>query len=298
MLEWVRCPVCNDDRAQPLFRKDGFSIVGCRICGLRYVNPRPTQEWLDTWYRKEYFARTHAQNSAGLQHLRHGDIKIATAQLRLQSIRKFCAKGRLLDVGCAGGFFVQAAGMDGWAAVGLEPSVEAARRAAQDQRIQAVVGRLEQAPFAGPQFDLVTVLDVLEHVFCPRTFLVEARRLLAHAGTLLIETPNMAGWISRLMGRRHPYVRPPEHLTYFSPSTLRLLLEHCGFRVLRLSTRNHKVLTLEYALALTQSTNPFLTALVRGTIGRWDALRRYPLSVPVGTILAVARVQSLQEPIT
>jgi ubiquinone/menaquinone biosynthesis C-methylase UbiE len=142
---------------------------------------------------------------------------------------------------------------------------------------------------AGAPFDVVTMFDVLEHVFCPRTFLAEARRLLAPIGRLVIETPNMAGLMPRLMGAGHPWVRPPEHLTYFTPPTLRRLLEQGGFLVEQLHRRTKKVLTLDYVLALSERTNPLATALLRVTIGRWKTLSRYPLAVPLATMLAIAR---------
>ncbi|MDE3226024.1 MAG: class I SAM-dependent methyltransferase [Nitrospirota bacterium] len=286
-LTHIRCPACNEDQARPGYDKQGFSIVQCRRCTLRYVNPRPSRTWLDAWYQWAYFSPSH-DNAAGAQHLLHEAVKTATARLRLQLLSPAGPKGRLLDIGCGGGFFVRAAAAVGWDAMGLEPSVEAARHAARTQHIRVVAGRSEETPFVDDRFDVITLFDVLEHVFCPRTCLTEARRLLAPDGKLVIETPNMAGWLPRVMGTRHPWIRPPEHLTYFTPPTLRLLLAQCGLRVEQLHGRTTKVLTLEYVLALLTQTNPLLTTLLRGTIGRWKPLSRYPFSVPLDTMLAVA----------
>ncbi|MFM8552903.1 MAG: class I SAM-dependent methyltransferase [Nitrospiraceae bacterium] len=289
-LTHVRCPVCNEDRPWPRFDKQGFSIVECRACRLQYVNPRPARAWLDAWYRQEYFSLSREQTS-GAQHLQQGAIKTATAQLRLQLLGGVPPNGRLLDIGCGGGFFVGAAAANGWHAIGLEPSAEAARQAGRALRIDIVAGRLEDAPFADARFDRITMFDVLEHVVCPRTCLIEARRLLAPGGRLVIETPNMAGWLPRLLTKHHPYVRPPEHLTYFTPPTLRLLVAQCGFQVEQLHQGLRKVLTLEYLLALLTPTNPLLAALLRNTLGRSEALCHYPFSIPMDTMLAVATAQ-------
>lgn len=286
-LTHIRCPACNEDQARPGYDKQGFSIVECCACTLRYVNPRPSRAWLDTWYQQAYFSSSH-EDAAGTQHLQHEAIKTATAKLRLQLLGPAGPKGRLLDIGCGGGFFVRAAAAVGWDTMGLEPSIEAARQTARTQRIRVVAGRSEEMPFAGSRFAVITLFDVLEHVFCPRTCLTEARRLLAPDGKLVIETPNMAGWLPRLMGTQHPWIRPPEHLTYFTPPTLRLLLTQCGLRVEQLHRRTTKVLTLEYVLALLAQTNPLLTTLFRGTLGRWKTLSRYPFSVPLDTMLAIA----------
>lgn len=287
---WIRCPACDQDQATLWLRKQGFDIVTCRSCLVRYVNPRPAPDELAAMYRDGYFSPTLAQ-AAGWHHLRHDAMKQATAQLRLQLLQEFHPQGRLLDVGCGGGMFAHVAREAGWSAIGLEASPEAAAHAARERRIPIVAGRLEQLPFAGRRFDAVTMLDVLEHLFSPRTCLTEVRALLAPQGILLIETPNMAGWLPRLMGSRHPWVRPPEHLTYFTPATLRLALERAGFRVLRLLTRASKVLTPEYVLGLMESTNPLLAALGKQTVGRWRAVSERRFHVPLEVLLAVATVE-------
>lgn len=284
---WIHCPACDRDQAAPSLHKQGFEIARCRHCGVRYVNPRPTPDALAAMYREGYFA----PQATGHQHLRHDDMKLATARLRLQFLQEFRATGRLLDVGSGGGVFVRAAREAGWSAIGLEPSFDAAAHAAREHRLPIVTGHLEQPPLAGRRFDVITMFDVLEHVFSPGTFLAEARTLLAPQGLLVIETPNMAGWLPRLMGSRHPWVRPPEHLTYFTPGSLRLLLERAGFRVLRLLARAPKALSLDYVLGLTESTNPLLTALAKQTVGRWRALGRHCFRVPLEVLLTVATVE-------
>jgi len=288
-LEWVRCPVCDADRARALFEKQGLTVVGCGNCQVRYVNPRPTAERLAALYQEEYFA-AGSPDSSGAQHVQHREMKLATARLRLRLLEDFRAKGRLVDVGCGGGFLVQAAGATGWSALGLEPSTATARRAAREQHVRIVAGRLEEAPFRAARFDAVTMLDVLEHVLSPRVFLIRARQLLVPGGVLLVETPNMVGWVTGFMGSRHPHVRPLEHLTYFTPPTLRFLLEQTGYVVRHLAESAPKVLTLDYVLSLTPSTNPLLTRVARASLGWWRGLCRYPFRLPLDTLVAVAEV--------
>lgn len=283
---WVSCPACGEDRPTPRFRKNGFAVVRCRACGLGYVNPRPQPAQLAAWYDKEHFVQAGA---SGAPHLRHGAIKQATAKLRLALLQTVVAKGRLADVGCGGGFFAAAAAAGGWAAVGLEPSEEAAGLARR-QGVAVVRGCLEALPFADSHFDAITMFDVVEHVFSPAACLAEARRLLVPGGRLLIEAPNMAGWLPRLLGARHPSVRPPEHLTYFTPHSLRRLLERNGYQVERLLVRAPKVLTLDYVLELSRPTNPWMTAVASGTLGRWPALRRRPVALPMDSLVALATV--------
>lgn len=280
---WIACPACGEDRSKPRFHKHGFAVVRCRTCGVSYVNPRPQPAQLAEWYDGAYFAQ------AGASHLRHGAIKEATAKLRLELLQSVVSKGRLADVGCGGGFFAAAARTGGWAAVGLEPSRDAAGLALR-QGLPVAVGCLETLPFADSRFDAITMFDVIEHVFSPAACLAEARRLLVPGGRLLIETPNMAGWLPRLLGPRHPYVRPPEHLTYFTPASLRRLLERQGYRIERLLTRAPKMLTLDYVLELSRPTNPRATAAINRMLGRWAALRLRRVTLPMDSLVALATV--------
>jgi 2-polyprenyl-3-methyl-5-hydroxy-6-metoxy-1,4-benzoquinol methylase len=293
-LHWVACPVCGEDRARPRFTKQGLAVVRCQICALEYVNPRPPVQQVAALYRGGYFAGAGAVAS-GAPHLRDAAMKAATARLRLDLLDPHrTERGRLLDVGCGGGSLVQCADKAGWSAIGLEPSADACRGAARERQargepsVRMIAGQLETAPFSDGRFHAVTMLDVLEHVWDPFACLVVARRLLIPGGLLLVETPNMAGWLPRLWGSRHPWVRPREHLTYFTPDTLRRLLERAGFRLRHLQTSARKIVTLDYVLALTEGTNPVLTAAVRRAVGWWHGLCRRPVSVPMALLIALA----------
>jgi 2-polyprenyl-3-methyl-5-hydroxy-6-metoxy-1,4-benzoquinol methylase len=281
-LQWVGCPICTEDHSKEWFQKNGYSIVACTRCGVRYVNPRPRPDQLAAFYRREYVAGVPADSPA-TPHANHRPMKLATARLRLALIREFRDKTLLLDVGCGGGFFVQAATEAGWRAVGMDVSLQG------HEPTRLVLAHAEEAPFRNGQFGVMTAYDVLEHVFCPRTFLTEAHRLLAPGGILLIETPNMAGWLPRLLGSKHPFVRPPDHLTFFTASTLSALLEQTGFRVERLQTSAQKVLTPAYVLGLTVVTNPVMTAIIKTVLSNFSSLLARSFQVPMDMLVAVAR---------
>lgn len=293
--QWVHCLACDGSHSRPAGEKYGFTFVSCRTCGLVYVNPRPTRAALAAFYRKVYFSADRP-DGAGVHHLHHAEAKLATAKLRLEMVQEFCAKGRLLDVGCAGGFLVQAADLAGWCAVGMDINPDAGRRSARARRahrevpIRQVTGLAEESPFAPGRFDVVALLDVLEHVASPAACLFEARRLLAPGGVLLLETPNMDGWLPRVAGCRHPWVRPPEHLTHFGPESLRLLLDRTGFHLRRLESRVPTVLTMEYICGLATSTNPLVTKLAQVALGWWHGLWRHPFRVRLDSLVAVATV--------
>jgi 2-polyprenyl-3-methyl-5-hydroxy-6-metoxy-1,4-benzoquinol methylase len=101
--------------------------------------------------------------------------------------------GRLLDVGCGLGFFIDRAARAGWNVFGCEPSASWAQAASERLGPDRVVhGGAEHPDVARGCYDLITAWDVVEHVFDPLPFLAQLRLLLAPGGTVFIRTPNFA----------------------------------------------------------------------------------------------------------
>jgi SAM-dependent methyltransferase len=143
--------------------------------------------------------------------------------------------GRLLDVGCGIGIFLEAATAQGWVVAGVEPSDGA--EPFRDRRFDVFRGTLESAPFAAHSFDLVTFWDVLAHLPDPLSSLRRARELLKPDGWLVVKTANRANLhlaiakaLSPLGGTRG-WLHLPAQLYQFSPHSLGALVEHADFRV-------------------------------------------------------------------
>ncbi len=184
--------------------------------------------------------------------------------------------GRLLEVGCAYGFFLDAA--KGFEGTGVEIS-ESAREQCR-QRGLAVFPTVAEAARRGP-FDVAVMLDCIEHLSDPAATLTEVHRVLAPDGLLWITTGDWASWLARAMGRHWRLMTPPQHLFYFSSVTLPALLERLGFTVLR---RDRPWKHVPLGLAAYQ---------VGSRVGvRWRSLESIQVGVPVNlfdTIRVMAR---------
>jgi hypothetical protein len=134
---------------------------------------------------------------------------------------------------------------------------------------------------------MVAMFDFIEHLAAPREMLKEAARILRPAGVLVIETPNTAALSARLMRRRWPLIRPPEHLSYFDSRNLTTLLARCGFEC-RARWLGTKVVTLEYLAGKLRSTNPVLAALGVGVSRMSDAIAKATFLMPVGSFILIA----------
>ncbi|HPD13598.1 MAG TPA: class I SAM-dependent methyltransferase [Planctomycetota bacterium] len=223
------CPLCAGSERRLLVTKNGCDVVRCRGCGLVHVWPQPPREALEALY------------SSGEYHTEVNEAeRRRTFARRLREIEALApARGRLLDVGCSKGYFIEAARASGWQATGVEVN----RRAVEEARARGLdvrPGDLSGQGFGDASFDAVTLFDVLEHVGDPRALLAECRRLLRPGGLLVVTTPDVGGLVPRvtyglfaltLGAWGHP--TPPGHLVEFSRRTLRRALAEAGFEVVR-----------------------------------------------------------------
>ena len=144
----------------------------------------------------------------------------------VDELARFQPGGRLLDVGCATGDFVEIAGKR-YRAEGLEPSQWAADIA---RGRGLVVHSLRLGDLAeDPGYDVITLWGVIEHFESPREELRHIRQLLNPGGIVAVWTGDRCSWLARLLGRKWWYMQG-QHLHFFSRRSLDLLFAGMGFR--------------------------------------------------------------------
>ncbi len=134
---------------------------------------------------------------------------------------------RLLDIGAGSGILVEEARKRGCEAIGIEPSVYLAS-AARQRDLPVIEGSFPNDAIAG-QFDVITLIDVIEHVDNPLEILNSARQLLAPDGVCVLVTPDVGSVAARLLGWRWWHFRVA-HIGYFNERTLALLLRNGGLQ--------------------------------------------------------------------
>jgi 2-polyprenyl-3-methyl-5-hydroxy-6-metoxy-1,4-benzoquinol methylase len=247
-LEAVRCPLCGGDAPRPALRMEELSLrsrsricwsaVRCLVCGLVYVSPRERAGPVSDYEGEAYgFARSHLADLCV-----DGRPHPARVLDELEGV----PPGRLLDVGCATGEFLLAARERGWEAVGVEVSPYAAA-AARRRGLQVHSGTLADVPSPATTFDVVTLLDVVEHLEDPLGALRAIHRLLRPGGLVVVETPNWRSIYRVLLRGRWAAFQPRFHLMFFEERTLRRALETSGFRTLRAGTEIVSLLSPEAA---------------------------------------------------
>ncbi|MDB5097059.1 MAG: 3-demethylubiquinol 3-O-methyltransferase [Cyanobacteria bacterium RYN_339] len=275
------CLVCGDRAPRPFRAQDGYQIVACGGCGLRYLDPQPDAAALERLYAETYYhsddplARGYARYTAEAENWR------ATFRDRLRFLP--AAPARLLDVGAAAGFFVEQARQVGYDARGVEPSTWASAYARDELHQPVETGTLEGRAYEAASFDVVTLWEVIEHLPDPRAFLHEIARVLAPGGTLALSTPDAGSLAARLSGRRWlGWQKVPEHLWFFDGPALARLLDEAGFTI---THRRYVSLTVTWGFALDR-----LSALVGVPLPAPHALRERAVAVNPGyDLMIVAR---------
>ena len=227
--ERVPCPGCGGSSATYERMVAGYRLERCTACDLVFVNPRPSQETLSRIYREkspQKQAEFYAKTVSAAQLAEYDRILAELTEL-------LPGRGRLLDVGCAGGYFMQRAAQAGFEAHGIDlaPWVEAIAMQRNVPNVRA--GRLTEVGFPDSSFDVVHASQVFEHIPQPGEELTEIRRILRPGGLLYINVPNYQ-CLSIVLGRDDFELNtPPEHVAYFTPRTLSRLVSTAGFGVVR-----------------------------------------------------------------
>lgn len=228
----IPCPLCDSEDSVFARVLDGFRVERCKRCGFVFVNPQYGAAELITQYESrpedefilmyERLAKTSA----------YDDYKRI-----LGEIEAFLPqRGRLLDFGCAAGYFFELASRRGWDAHGVDVGPWTRKAAAARQLENLHVGLLKDLSFPTGHFDVVYSNQVVEHLQKPKDDLAEIRRILRPGGLIYLNVPNYQ-CLSILLGRdQFEMNKPMGHLNYFTPRTLRALLEASKFHVIRTST--------------------------------------------------------------
>ena len=259
-------------------RAGHLDIVRCTDCGLLMTNPRDDDATLAHVYAA---LRDHAYE-------REEGSRVHTARAFLRLVEAHhSAKGALLDIGCAAGFFAAVADASGWNVTGMDASNWAVGRARHRcPGATFLHGRVEEADFPPASFDVVTLWDVLEHVTSPASTLAQVRQWLTPDGRLFLNLPDAGSLIARCAGR-HWVLLLREHLWYFDATCLSRLFGQCGFELLERSPNRVTFSMTSVFRRLGQYGGPLGRA--SRLLADNSLMERLVARFPIGEMLIVAR---------
>lgn len=215
------CPACEDNRVKHSFHKAEFDIWRCAKCGSIFVHNVPDAETLLDIYAAHAYYDLPQES---VERIRQEN------QRRLRSLTKFGAHRTILDIGCAQGLLLDEAQAMGFQTYGTELSATNVEICLQHGH-KVIKGYVQDiTDISDGNFDVITCLDVIEHVEYPVEFLSMLVKMLSKSGILVVSTPNYSGIVAKYLKQRDPYMIPPEHLNFFTLEGMNFIFDTCGLK--------------------------------------------------------------------
>ena len=221
------CPLCSSNKQLFLYKDfEESRFVKCESCDLVYQNPR-----YEIGYEEEYWGKAIDPDGNERDLITERELKIKN--LYADDI-KFVEKqsgGKILDAGCGFGFFLSALS-DRWEKYGLELSeycVDFIKKNNPNIKVKDEI--IENIPFDLEFFNVIYSFHVIEHVKNPIKHVECLHKMLKKGGTLVISTPNIDSFVSRMFKGNYRLLGLP-HIILFSVDTLSMLLNKVGFEII------------------------------------------------------------------
>jgi len=195
-----------------------LDVYGCRTCSLKQCFA-PEVSVLDY-----YTGLTDKEYEATRKE------RLLQAERIVAVIKAHKAGGSLIDIGAGSGILVEAALAAGYDTSGYEPS-RWLQQEAVNKGLPVIQGVFDGTAVSG-KADVISIIDVIEHVEDPYMLLAQARSAMHEEGVLVLTTPDVNSLCARLLGHRWWHYRIA-HITYFNKRTLSLLLDQAGFEIVR-----------------------------------------------------------------
>lgn len=272
----VNCPACDCPESRLKYEKRGISYDECSNCATIFVNPRPSPEVLEWFYRgSPNYAYWNSVIFPASEAARRGKIFVP----RVDRVLDICSRlgvptDSLIEVGAGFGTFCEELSARGVfrRIVAIEPTPDLAD-SCRKRGIDVREAPIEKVCFEhDEQFDIAANFEVIEHLFDPGGFIAEMARVLRPEGVLVLTCPNGQGFDVEALGPLSDTV-DHEHLNYFNPQSMPALLARHGFETVELTTPG--MLDAELVRKKAQSgtydlsKQPFLEKLL---IRDWDRM--------------------------
>lgn len=215
---------------QPGLERAEWELFECLACGLVYLDPPPSAGEIAYFYHDPYAGATTSYFAKSKAKLKRSATRL---RIMLRHLQDDAAGKSFLDIGCNGGFMVEAARLAGFRATGIEPDRNAVSYARQHfPENEFLHGLLEDSRLNGRKFDVIYCSEVIEHAADANRFMAALTAVLQPGGLLYLTTPDISHWRRPSDITRWDAFCPPAHCLYFNPKNLRALLRRHGLEVI------------------------------------------------------------------
>lgn len=221
---FTKCLITGAEDLYPLKGYEDNFLVKSKSSSFVFCQKIPSDEEILEHY-SNYPVGYNIDSTITLKRINH----------HLDEFEKFKKTGNILDVGCGPGLFLIEAKKRGWKVYGTE-FTDKQIAYLENQGIETNQGKLNENSFEPELFDVIISSEVLEHINNPIEEAGHFHRLLRTGGLLYITTPNFNAIERFLLKGDYNIIEYPEHLCYYTPKTIDLLLTNSGFKKLKIKT--------------------------------------------------------------
>lgn len=278
----VSCPACDSEKKFLKYEKYSFRYDECSDCGTIYMNPRADAQTLGKFSaQSENYNYWNKHIFPVTEKARREKIFVPRVDKVLHFAHEFgSGTSCLLEVGAGFGTFCEEMSSRNVfdCVIAVEPTPGLAQTC-RDRGIETIEKPIEEINFPETkQVDVVVNFEVIEHLFSPREFLRQCNRMLRKNGLFVVTCPNGKGFDVVTLGTVSKTI-DHEHINYFNPESLSLLLTACGFEILKKETPGvldvdlvkNAVLNGEFSL----ETQPFLNEIVMNSTQLADSFQQF-----------------------
>jgi len=240
----MTCKICESNSVSLKFNlTEKHGVYSCSGCSAQFMDPQLNDEEIIRLYSEGYYASWGVSGNSENESAKQ--MKIATFLLRLELIKQHVASGKIMDIGCATGYFLEAAKTLNYEPFGIELSEYSSGIAKKKFGTENIFnGKLEDCNFKQKMFNVITMFDLIEHVRSPRETLSKAAELLSDDGVIVITTPDNSSTSNKIMGKRWTHYKQ-EHFYYFNIKSLSYVAQQCNLKVVY-SESSKKALNITY----------------------------------------------------
>lgn len=221
------CPVCDSSKYIFIFNKSGGTYVKCRNCTMVFVNPVFKEDALE-----KYYIGLNTGQAEVVQNESEFYNEIYTKGLN--TIFKLVNKGKILDVGCSSGFFLNIAKKRGFDTYGIELG-EIEAEMCRKEGHTLYTKKLEDLNL-DIKFDVITLWDVFEHLPDGKEQLEIFKSKLSPKGVIFMQIPSSDALAAKVLQQRCNMYDGVEHANLYNPQTIRLIAQKTGLTIKHLET--------------------------------------------------------------
>jgi SAM-dependent methyltransferase len=269
-----RCLVCGNESfsTTPDYHND---LLKCNKCGFVFYKLIADDE-INYVYDENYYEGRYYNYLA--------DKKVTQKNFtnRLKVIKKYCSTGKLLEIGCAYGFFLELANkyFDVHGIDVAEAGVKYARDVIGLSNVKA--GNYLAEYYPENSFDVISMFDTIEHLKLPNLFVEKAVKELKKGGLLCLTTGDIGSRMAQLQKKNWRLIYPPEHQVYFSIYSMKYLLERSGLELVNVSHPGYN-----RSLAMMLYLTIFKNNKIIGSSSLFKVLQKIPVYLNLYDIMFV-----------